>query len=117
MAERTTLTASVPALVLQTAAWGVVTAASGGTEVDFSSDLDDVGGATYDVSSVSGLVAVEFDNGLGLNNVEIAIGSNAAAISLPKGTSRTLVIDTGETVELTASSDTDVTVIAYVRPA
>lgn len=117
MAERTTLTAGVPALVLQTAAWGVVTAAIGGTAVDFSSDLDDVDGSTYDVSSVSGLVAVEFDNGANNTAVTITVGGNTASLSLPGGASRTLVIDTEETVELTAGSNTDVTVIAYVRPA
>jgi len=117
MAERTTLTAGVPALVLQTAAWGVVTAASGGTSIDFSSDLDDVDGDAYDVSSVSGLVAVEFDNGANSTAVTIAVGSNTAEISLPAGSSRTLVINTEETVTLTAGSNTDVTVIAYVRPA
>lgn len=117
MTNRTSLAARIPALCIQSAAWGTVTAASGGTAVDFSADLDDIGGATYDVSSVSGLVAVEFDNGAGANNVEIAVGSNTAAISLPAGTSRTLVFDLSESVTLTASSGTDVVVIAYVRPA
>lgn len=117
MAERTTLTAGVPALVLQTAAWGVVTAASGGTSIDFSSDLDDVDGNTYDVSSVSGLVAVEFDNSQNSETVEITLGSNTAAVPVIGGAVRTLVIDTSETCTLTASTNTDVLVIAYVRPA
>jgi len=116
MAERTTLTAGVPALVLQTAAWGVVTAASGGTSIDFSSDLDDVDGDAYDVSSVSGLVAVEFDNTANSTTVNVTLGSNTANIPIIGGAARTLVIDLSETCTLTASSNTDVLVIAYVRP-
>lgn len=115
MSTKTSLEARVPALVIQHAAWATITAVGGGTTLDFSSDLNDIGGSAADLSGVNGLVAVEFDNSANTSAVNITLGSNTANIPLPGGTARTLVYDLGETTTLTGS-DIDVLVTAYVKP-